>query len=112
DKFSSIKIYFGNEAESISKFNVTSTPSHSNLTFSQTVGETTLADKAAIHTAAAKRFSIVFETASDAFVFYFGQGKITESGSTKQVTKPVIIPQTILTVSTNFVETIQAINNK
>ncbi|MEG1353868.1 MAG: hypothetical protein RSC65_02765 [Malacoplasma sp.] len=107
DKFSSVKIYFGNENNSMGNFNATSTSNFANISFLQTLGETNHINKNSVFAAASKRFSIVFETETDAFVFYFGQGKSTNNGTVSQVNKSVIIPQTILTPPTHFVEAVQ-----
>lgn len=108
DLFTSITIYFGYEANSITNINLTSSLAFSNLSLSQTEGDSIIAnldslDK--IKAAAAKKFSIVFETsASINHIAYFGQLSV----GTSQITKPIIIPQTILTSESKFIEFIQA----
>ncbi|MEG2464369.1 MAG: hypothetical protein RSA87_04235 [Malacoplasma sp.] len=113
DKFASITIYFGNEENSISNFNITSTSSKSNVSFSQTSGLTSFSDKDSVINAAAKRVSIVFEKTTtggsntSTSVAYFGQYKTTGQNP-QQLTKPIIIGESILTLATKFIEFIQS----
>ncbi|MEF9985397.1 MAG: hypothetical protein RR697_03440 [Malacoplasma sp.] len=101
DKFDSITIYLGYETDSIENINFTSNISGgSNISFSQTIGQTsTFSSKEEVIAAAKKRVSIVFEktTTSDTskpatLIGYFGQSK----NESKQTTKPIIISERII----------------
>ncbi|MEG2198585.1 MAG: hypothetical protein RRZ34_01860, partial [Malacoplasma sp.] len=101
DKFDSITIYLGYEADSIQNINFTSNISGgSNISFLQTTGQTTtFSNKEEVIAAAKKRVSIVFEktTTSDTskpatLIGYFGQSK----NESKQTTKPIIISERII----------------
>ncbi|MEG2463929.1 MAG: hypothetical protein RSA87_01920, partial [Malacoplasma sp.] len=101
DKFDSITIYLGYETDSIENINFTSNISGgSNISFSQTIGQTsTFSSKEEVIAAAKKRVSIVFEktTTNDTskpatLIGYFGQSK----NESKQTTKPIIISDRII----------------
>ncbi|MEG2464356.1 MAG: hypothetical protein RSA87_04170 [Malacoplasma sp.] len=116
DKFESITIYFGYEANSLSDINVTSKlTGGSNVSFSQAIGETTgLTDENKVIAAASKRVSIVFKkittgsSNTSTSIAYFGQSKTSDSPA-KQTTKPIIISDRILRASTQFIQAIKAV---
>lgn len=107
EKFENITIYFGYGILKIRNINITSVEGGpSNLSFNQDEGLTAFDNVGEVTTSAQKRVSVVFNTSSTiSHVFYFGQRKV----GTTQTTKPIIIPSTILTQATNFINAIQSI---
>lgn len=105
DVFTNISLYFGSDLTSILNMNIISAhDSNSNLFISQRMGETTITNVNA-DLEAKKRLSIVFTDSSNKkYVIYLGQ--YNNGSPSSQFTKPIIIPNAILTTQTKFIDAI------
>lgn len=100
-----MNLYFGSELTSIKNMNIVSTNSTSTLTIEQELGPS-LSGVGGSHpqavAAASKRIAAHFYAGNgDSWVFYLGEYKTTNPVG--KISKPIVVPSTILTSPTNFV---------